>query len=77
MDKTQTYLAPEDLVRVGKNEFFEGPNEVSEAFSIGLTVLSAANLADYEDLYDLKNYEFNVGRFSDAISQWRQDNLYS
>lgn len=29
MDKIPTYLAPEDLVRVGKNEFFDGPNEVS------------------------------------------------
>jgi len=47
MDKVATYLAPEDLSRVGKNELFDGPNEVSEAFSIGLTVLSAANLTDY------------------------------
>jgi len=29
MDKIATYIAPEDLGRVGKNELFDGPNEVS------------------------------------------------
>lgn len=47
MDKTVTYLAPEDLQRLAKNEYFDGPNNFSEAFSIGLTILSAGNLADY------------------------------
>lgn len=42
-----------------------------------MTVLSAANLADYEDLYDLKNYELNGAKFNAALMDWRQNNLYS
>lgn len=77
MDKVTTYLAPEDLSRVGKNELFDGPNEVSEAFSAGLTVLSAANLTDYQGLYDLKNFDFNSKAFNDEVLAWRTNNSFS
>jgi len=42
-----TYLAPEDLHKLGTAETQQNSSELSEAFSIGLTILSAANLTDY------------------------------
>jgi len=77
MDKVSTYLSPEDLARIGKSELFDGPNEVSEAFSIGFSVLSAANLSDYEGFYDLKNYSFNLQAFNSELHAWRSNNNYS
>ena len=47
LDKTHTYIAPEDLERINRGEFFDGPSDLSESFSIGLSALSVANLADY------------------------------
>lgn len=34
-------------------------NYHSEIFSIGLTVLSAATLTDFTDLYNIKTFQFN------------------
>ena len=48
-----TYLSPEELFVV-KDGSLESKNvtEPAEMFSIGLTLLSTANLQDYELLYD-------------------------
>lgn len=77
MDKIPTYLAPEDLDRISKNELFDASNEVGEAFSIGLSVLSAGTLSDFEDLYDLNSNSFNFARFNEALHFWRSNNSYS
>ena len=55
----------------------EGSTDYSEAFSIGLTVLSAANLADYEPIYDLKTHEISIPAFNEALSIWACNNGYS
>ena len=47
MDKTATYVSPEDLRRISHGEYFEGPSQIAEAFSIGLSVLGTANLNEY------------------------------
>jgi hypothetical protein len=44
---------------------------------MGLSVLAAANLADYETLYDLKNYQLNLQVFNSEIQSWRTNNGYS
>lgn len=77
MDKIATYLAPEDLDRISKNELFDASNEVGEAFSIGLSVLSAGTLSDFEDLYNLNSNSFNFARFNEALHFWRSNNSYS
>lgn len=58
-DKTVTYLAPEDFIKIAKGDTFDGPSDASEAFSIGLSILSAGNLAKYENLYDLNTNQIN------------------
>ena len=45
--------------RISRNEMFDGPNEFSQSFSVGLTALSVGNMTNYEDLYDLKNNRFD------------------
>jgi hypothetical protein len=77
MDKEATYLAPEDLERISRNEMFDGPSELSQSFSIGLTALSVGNMQCHEDLYDLKNNTFNVDRFNTALGGWRLDKGFS
>ena len=53
IDNVPTYLSPEELAALEN-----GPIEVAqvtepaEMFAIGLTMLSATNLKDYEILYD-------------------------
>lgn len=58
-DKTVTYLAPEDFIKIAKGETFDSPTNASEAFSIGLSILSAGNLAKYDALYDLNANQIN------------------
>lgn len=38
-------------------------NALSEIFSIGLTILSAANLTDYKSLYSTTARKFDLGNF--------------
>jgi hypothetical protein len=45
LDKIVTYLAPEDLIKIERGEAFDAPSDASEAFSIGLSILTAGNLA--------------------------------
>lgn len=44
---------------------------------MGLTALSVGNLICYDDLYDLKNSNFDVMRFNEAIGLWRANSGYS
>lgn len=46
-------------------------NKLSEVFSIGLTILSVANLVDYSSLYGTKDVKFKIDEFNNVISQWR------
>lgn len=77
LDKIPTYLAPEDLEKISKGELSDGPGDVSEAFSIGLTVLSAGNLSDYEGLYDLQNNAVNLAGLNEALKIWAHNYGYS
>ena len=52
-------------------------NTLSEVFSIGLTVLSAANLADYRSLYNTKTYQFNLTEFNQIVREWCLNDVYS
>lgn len=72
-----TYLAPEDFIKIAKGDTYETPNDTSEAFSIGLSILSAGNLAKYESLYDLKANEINLVALNEAISIWAHNSAYS
>lgn len=76
-DKVATYLAPEDLESIKKGETIDIPSNSSEAFSIGLTVLSAANLADYEGLYDLQDTTINLSSLNEALGAWAFNSFYS
>jgi hypothetical protein len=76
-DKVQTYLSPEDLDKIEKGEAVDAPNGESEAFSIGLSILSAGNLADYEDLYNLQTHEIDLGRLNEALRVWVFNLAYS
>jgi serine/threonine protein kinase len=77
-DKVPTYLAPEDLASIAKGETIDIPSDPSEAFSIGLTVLSAGNLADYEGIYDLQqNSTMNQASLNEALGAWAFNSFYS
>lgn len=43
-------------------------NYQSEMFSIGMTILSAAMLCDFSDIYDLKKLKFKHDVASDYLS---------
>lgn len=76
-DKTVTYLAPEDLTRISKGETFDGPSSTAEAFSIGLSILSAGNLTKYDNLYDLTANELSFNGLNEALSTWAHNSVYS
>lgn len=46
-------------------------------FSIGLTVLSAAMLEDFEHLYDIKNYNFNQQQLNRKLDEFKVSGKYS
>lgn len=52
-------------------------SDCSEIFSIGLTVLSAGLLTDFETLYDLKSWRFNFVKADEAINAWKNQKYYS
>lgn len=60
-----------------RGETVEGSTDLSEAFSIGLTVLSAANLADYSSIYDFKVQQIIVPSFNEAQAFLAFNNSYS
>ena len=71
------YSAPEELkqLEVGKIEGEDNNN--CEVFSIGLTVLSAALLEDFSNLYDIKKYSFDHNQLRKKIDDFRVSNKYS
>ena len=76
---TQVYdiltIAPEEVKQLGTARLTE--NGEAEIFSIGLTLLSAANLEDYTDLYDIKLHTFNENKFQRSLEQFQINNSYS
>lgn len=76
-DKLPTYLAPEDLARLARGETADAPSDAAEAFSIGLSVLSAGNLAKYDHLYDLSTNELRLSALDEALSLWAHNAAYS
>lgn len=59
-DNVPTYLSPEELTALQS-----GPletvriTEAAEMYAMGLTMLSATNLKDYDVLYDCANLKFD------------------
>lgn len=77
MDKTITYLSPEDLNRIKNGEILDRVSEASEAYSIGLTLLSTANLQEYDFIYNLSENSINSDQLISAISKLAINNTYS
>ncbi len=46
-------------------------------FSIGLTILSTANLVDYKSLYNTTSRRFNTEQFMTIVNEWRLNDYYS
>lgn len=46
-------------------------------FSLGLTVISAGNLAEYLSLYDMEKRTFDEDKFLEALVAWASNNNYS
>jgi hypothetical protein len=56
-----TYLAPEEMAHLQSNRIESSQlTEPAEMFALGLTVLSAAALRDYECLYDSQDIKFDL-----------------
>ena len=74
----KTYLAPEEVKALNENEKdFERFEEVAEMFSIGLTLLSVGNVADYECLYDLEKKTLDANALVQALLYWGDNPSYS
>lgn len=52
-------------------------NFQSEMFSIGMTILSAALLTDFSNVYDIKKFKFNYDAATDYLEQWKANDTYS
>lgn len=52
-------------------------NYQSEIFSIGMTILSAANLNYYADIYDNKKFKFKFDEANEYMTEWRNNTTYS
>ncbi len=52
-------------------------NYQAEMFSIGMTILSAALLSDFNDIYDIKKMKFRYEEANEYLNEWRTNNLYS
>lgn len=76
-DKTVTFLAPEEMRVAALGSLNHEGREASESFSIGLTLLSMGNLADYEELYNLKSWSFDGSALEAALTQWKRKLVYS
>jgi hypothetical protein len=81
IDKTlqdpPVYLAPEEMSTMQELPQQAGQEAPTEMFCLGLTMLSAANLADYASLYNMEKRTFDEERFMEAIVQWSSNNTYS
>lgn len=52
-------------------------NYKSEMFSLGMTILSAAMLTDFSDVYDVKKFKFRYDEMNDYLHEWRNNTEYS
>lgn len=51
--------------------------DAGEMFSLGLTVMSAGNLADYAALYDWAKGKFDEEKFMEEVVVWSRRGEYS
>ena len=77
LENQVTYLAPEELKELEVGKLENENNERSETFSIGLTLLSVANLTDFSDLYDLKGYRFDGEKLQQNLGYFIRNPAYS
>lgn len=52
-------------------------NFQSEMFSIGMTILSAALLTDFSNVYDVKKLKFNYEVATSYLEKWKTNDTYS
>ena len=72
-----TLLAPEDMAKLQLGASDNEENNLSEIFSIGLTVIAAGILENPSGIYDLKTFTFNQGAATDLINRWKNSKHYS
>ncbi len=46
-------------------------------FSIGMTILSAALLTDFSDIYDVKKLKFLYDQANENLIEWKTNTIYS
>jgi serine/threonine protein kinase len=77
LDEEPAYLAPEDVERLKLGAMDNKANSESEIFAIGMTLLSTALLQLNQDLYHIREREFNVNLFQQRLVLFQQDPAYS
>lgn len=70
-------LAPEDMDLLQKEALHNTPNQHSEMFSIGATVLSAGTLNDLSGVYNYPQKSFNLGALRNIVNNWNFNGKYS
>lgn len=69
-------MSPEELAELELNtKYCKADPVISEAFSIGLTMLDACLLVDCEELYDFENFSFKNYQFQDNLVALKSMNL--
>lgn len=66
-----TLLAPEDMNKLELGGMDDVKNSQPEMFSIGMTILSAALLTDFSDVYDVKKFRFKYDQAGEYLYEWR------
>ena len=46
-------------------------------FSIGMTILNAAMLVDFNQVYDVKKFKFKFDLATEYLQEWRLNTVYS
>jgi hypothetical protein len=64
-------------LRSGNRKIDLGSNDSTELFALGLTLLSAGNLKENDDLYDIHNMKFDKQEFLKRINFWLTRQRYS
>ena len=64
------YLSPKQLTALKTNsESTSGDQEKSDVFSLGMTIIYAANLKDIQNLYDLENFKLNKKNIDSSLKE--------
>lgn len=71
------YLAPEDIERLKLGAMDNQINTESEAFAMGLVVMACASLQPQQDLYEMKENEFQEDLFFSRLGRLQHDATYS